>query len=76
MYTCVCIILFYIYSRSPVDSIVMWFANKTVLADNAIFFNSINPVEHLAFGFLGTENNIKAANQWCETFELNYNAYR
>jgi len=53
----------------------MWFANKTVLAANAIFFNSINPVEHLAFGFLGTENNIKAANQWCETFELNYNAY-
>lgn len=36
---------------------VMWFDSKTVFAANAMLFNSINPVEHLAFGFLGTENN-------------------
>lgn len=44
---------------SPVDSIVMWFDNRTVFAANAILFNSIKPVEHLALGFLGTKNNIK-----------------
>lgn len=36
-----------------VDSIVMWFDNRTVFAANAILFNSIKPVEHLALGFLG-----------------------
>jgi len=46
----------------------MWFESKTALAARAILFNSIKPVEHLAFGFLGTENNIlrKTTDEYCE----------